>query len=82
MNSSIIALISPLTTSLFAATATIEDTAAANVVGMTAITAGASAAAEASTKSDVYSPNTAFIFPSRSSEILAAASSLALDLIY
>jgi hypothetical protein len=75
-----IAAINPLTPSLFVDTATTEDTAEANV-GVTAITMGA-LDADASTTSDVSSPNTAFIFPSRSSEILAVASSLALDFIH
>ena len=75
-----IAAINPLTPSLFADTATTEDTVEANVE-VTAITAGA-LDADASTTSDVSSPNTAFIFPSRSSEILAVASLLALDFTY
>jgi hypothetical protein len=65
-----IAAINPLTPPFFAATATTEDTAAANIVGVTAIATGASAVAEASTTSDIYSPNTALIFPSASSKIL------------
>ncbi len=56
---------------------------AANIAGGTAIAARASADAEASTTSDISSPKTAFIFTSRSSEILTAASLVAkLDLIY
>jgi hypothetical protein len=77
--------INPLTPSLFAATASTEDTAAANIAGVTAIATRASAEAEASTTSDISYPNTAFIFPSRSSEILIlrAASSLSkFDLIH
>jgi hypothetical protein len=75
-----IAAINPLTPSLFADTATTEDTMEANV-GVTAIAVAASDA-DASTTYDVSSPNTAFIFPSRSSEILAVASLLALDFIH
>jgi hypothetical protein len=58
--------------SFFEATATKEDRAAANVA--TAIAVGASAEAEASTTSEISSSNTTFLFPSRSSEILTAAS--------
>jgi hypothetical protein len=65
-----IAAINPLIPLFFAATATTEDTATANVAGVTAIATGASAGAEASTKTDISYLNTALIFPSASSEIL------------
>jgi hypothetical protein len=65
-----IAAINPLTPPFFAATATTEETAAANIAGVTVIAAGASAGAEASTTSDISSHNTALIFPSALSEIL------------
>jgi hypothetical protein len=48
-----IAVINPLTHPFFAATATKEGRVAAIVAGVTAITAGASGEAEASTTSDI-----------------------------